>query len=92
MPHVPTIAEAGLTDFKYESWFGMLAPTGIPRPILHKISQDIATVLGQGDVRDKMQRQGALPITNTPDQFDAIIRDDTVRNTKLLRDAGIGAR
>ena len=79
-------------DFKYESWFGMLAPAGTPRPILRKVSQDIANVLGQSDVRDKMQRQGALPVTNTPEQFDAIIRDDTARNSKLLRDAGIGAR
>ena len=92
MPHVPTIAEAGLMDFKYESWFGMLAPAGTPRPILRKVSQDLANVLGQSDVRDKMQRQGALPVTNMPEQFDAIIRDDTARNSKLLHDAGIGAR
>lgn len=92
MPHVPTIAEAGLADFKYESWFGMLAPAGTPRPILRKVSQDISNVLGQSDVRDKMQRQGALPVTSTPEQFDTIIRNDTARNTKLLRDAGIGAR
>jgi tripartite-type tricarboxylate transporter receptor subunit TctC len=92
MPDVPTIAEAGVAEFKYESWFGMLAPAGTPQPILRKVSQDIANVLAQADVRDKMQRQGALPITNTPEQFDAIIRDDTARNSKLLRDAGIGAR
>jgi tripartite-type tricarboxylate transporter receptor subunit TctC len=92
MPQVPTIAEAGLADFKYESWFGMLAPAGTPQSILRKVSQDIAKVLTQSDVREKMQRQGALPSTNTPEQFDAVIRDDTVRNGKLLRDAGIGAR
>ena len=92
MPHLPTIAEAGLADFKYNSWFGMLAPAGTPWPILRKVREDIANVLGQSDVRDKMQRQGALPVTNTPEQFDAIIRDDTARNSKLLRDAGIGAR
>jgi tripartite-type tricarboxylate transporter receptor subunit TctC len=92
MPHVPTIAEAGLPDFKYESWFGLMAPAGTPQPILRKVSRDVANLLGQNDVRDKMQRQGALPIANTPKQFDAIIRDDTARNSKLLRDAGIGAR
>ena len=61
-------------------------------PVLRKISQDIAKVIGQSDVRDKMQRQGALPMTNAPEQFDAIIKNDTERNTKLLRDAGIGTR
>ena len=92
MPDVPTIAEAGLADFRYESWFGMLAPAGTPTPILRKISQDIAKVIGQSDVRDKMQRQGALPMTNAPEKFDAVIKNDTERNTKLLRDAGIGTR
>jgi tripartite-type tricarboxylate transporter receptor subunit TctC len=70
----------------------MLAPAGTPQSILRKVSQDIAKVLMQSDVREKMQRQGALPSTNTPEQFDAMIRDDTVRNSKLLRDAGIGTR
>lgn len=92
MPDVPTIAQAGLADFKYESWFGMLAPAGTPRPILQKVSQDIAKVLGQADLRDRMQKQGALPVTGTPEQFDAIIRNDTERNGKILRDAGIAAK
>ena len=92
MPDVPTIAEAGLADFKYESWFGMLAPAGTPRPILQKVSRDIAAVLGVADVRDRMHKQGALPVTGTPEQFDAIIRNDTERNAKVLRDAGISAK
>jgi tripartite-type tricarboxylate transporter receptor subunit TctC len=92
MPQVPTGAEAGLADFKYESWFGLMAPGGTPRAVLQRISKDVAQVLGQSDVRDKMQRQGALPVTTTPEQFDVIIRDDTARNTKLLREAGVGTR
>jgi tripartite-type tricarboxylate transporter receptor subunit TctC len=92
MPDVPTIAEAGLADFKYESWFGLLAPAGTPRPILQKVGKDIAEVLGQADLRDRIQKQGALPVTGTPEQFDAIIRNDTERNGKILRDAGISAK
>ena len=63
-----------------------LAATGLPS------GWGWIALLGQGDVREKMQRQGALPVTSTSEQFDAIIRDDTARNSKLLRDAGIGAR
>jgi tripartite-type tricarboxylate transporter receptor subunit TctC len=92
MPDMPTIAEAGLADFKYESWFGMFAPAGTPQPIIRRVSRDIAAVLGLADLRDRMHKQGALPVTSTPEQFDAVIRNDTERNGKILRDAGIAAK
>jgi tripartite-type tricarboxylate transporter receptor subunit TctC len=92
LPNVPTIAESGLPDYKYESWFGMLAPAGTPQPILDKLSRDIAKAIELPDVRERMQKQGSLPVTNTPAQFDAIIRNDTERNVKLLRDAGVAAK
>jgi tripartite-type tricarboxylate transporter receptor subunit TctC len=89
LPDVPTVAESGLPNYKYESWFGMLAPAGTPPPILAKISQDIAKAVNIADVRERMERQGALVVTNTPAQFDAIIGSDTERNTKILKDAGV---
>jgi tripartite-type tricarboxylate transporter receptor subunit TctC len=89
MPDVPTVAEVGPADFRYESWFGLLAPAGTPRPIVAKVSRDVARVLP--DLRDRMEKQGALPVTGSPEQFDVIIRNDTERNGKLLRDAGIAA-
>jgi tripartite-type tricarboxylate transporter receptor subunit TctC len=92
MPDMPTIAEAGLAGFKYESWFGMFAPAGTPQPIIQKVRRDIAAVLDLADLRDRMHKQGALPVTSTPEQFDAIIRNDTERNGKILRDAGISAK
>lgn len=92
MPDMPTIAEAGLADFKYESWFGMFAPAGTPQPIIRKVSRDIAAVLGLADLRDRMHKQGALPVTSTPEQFNAVIRNDTERNGKILRDAGIAPK
>jgi tripartite-type tricarboxylate transporter receptor subunit TctC len=91
LPHVPTIAESGLPNYKYESWFGMLAPAGTPQPVLDKISQDIARVISIPDVRARMEQQGALPVTNTPKQFDVIIRNDTERNVRILRHAGVAA-
>jgi tripartite-type tricarboxylate transporter receptor subunit TctC len=91
LPNVATVAESGLLGYKYESWFGMLAPAGTPHPILYKISQDIAKAIGSPDVRERMEKQGAVPVTNTPEQFDVIIRNDTERNVKILREAGVAA-
>jgi tripartite-type tricarboxylate transporter receptor subunit TctC len=89
LPNVPTIAEAAVPDYKYDSWFAVMVPAATPRPIINKISQDIATVLKMPDVVDKLEKQGSIPVTNTPEQFDVIIKNDTERYTKLLRDAGI---
>jgi tripartite-type tricarboxylate transporter receptor subunit TctC len=89
LPDVPTIAESGLPNYKYDSWFGMLAPAGTPRPIVEKLNRDIARAIQMADVSERMVRQGALPVTGTPEQFDAINKNDTERNGKILRDAGI---
>src|SRR5215813_13027536 len=88
LPNVPTIAET-LPDYKYESWFGVMAPAGTPKPILTKVSEDIAKVLQMPDVREKLLAQGSIPAPNTPAEFEAIIKSDTERYGKILKDAGI---
>ena len=89
LPNVPTIAEAAVPDYKYESWFGMLAPAGTPSAILAKVSQDIAQVLKMPDMVEKLTTFGSIPAPNSPKQFDAIIKSDTERYGKVLRDAGV---
>src|SRR5215470_3537517 len=88
LPDVPTIAET-LPDYKYESWFGVLAPAGTPKPLLTKISEDIAKVLEMPDVREKLIAQGSIPAPNTPAEMDDINKSDTERYSKILKDAGI---
>lgn len=88
LPDVPTVAET-LPNYKYESWFGVLAPAGTPQPILSKVSEDIAKVLEMPDVKEKLLAQGSIPAPTTPSEFDAIIKSDTERYGKILKDAGI---
>ena len=88
LPDVPTVAET-LPNYKYESWFGVLAPAGTPQAILTKVSEDIAKVLEMPDVREKLLAQGSIPSHTTPAEFDAINKSDTERYGKILKDAGI---
>ena len=88
LPDVPTVAET-LPNYKYESWFGVLAPAGTPQAILTKVSEDIAKVLEIPDVREKLLAQGSIPSPTTPAEFDAINKSDTERYGKILKDAGI---
>ena len=90
LPDTPTVAESGLPDYKYDSWFGVMAPAGTPKPILDKVAKDIASVLAMPDVKEKLDVQGSIPAPNTPEAFDAIIKSDTERYGKILRDAGVG--
>jgi tripartite-type tricarboxylate transporter receptor subunit TctC len=89
LPDAPTLVEAGVPGYKYDSWFGVMAPAGTPKAILTKVSQDIAAALQLPDVHEKLVAQGSIPRPTTPEQFDAIIKDDTERYAKILKDAGI---
>lgn len=90
LPDVPTIAEAAVPGYTYESWFGLMAPAGTPSAIRAKVSQDVAQVLKTPDMVEKLTTFGSIPAPNSPEQFDAIIKSDTERYRKVLNDAGIG--
>lgn len=90
LPDVPTVAESGLPGYQYESWFGVLAPAGVPKPILAKVSADIARILQTPEIAERLTRQGVEIGFNTPDEFDAVLKRDVANNTALLKAAGVG--
>lgn len=61
LPDVPTLAEAGLTGFNVSAWFGVAAPTGLPAPVVARLSDALQKIAGQPEVVAAMQRQGADP-------------------------------
>jgi len=91
LPNVPTFAEAGMPEFEYDAWFGIMAPASTPVGILSKVSQDVAAVLQMPDVQKRLESQGVVTVVNTPQTFDALIRSDTERFGKMLREAGVAA-
>jgi tripartite-type tricarboxylate transporter receptor subunit TctC len=91
LPDVPTVAEAAVPDYKYESWFGVMVPAGTPRDIILKVNQDIAKVLQMPDVVEKMTKQGSIPAPTSPEQIESMIRTEAERHGKILRDAGVAA-
>jgi tripartite-type tricarboxylate transporter receptor subunit TctC len=88
MPDVPTFTEAGL-PFVYDSWFGLVAPAGVPKPILEKISKDWADVLKTPEMQTKIKSQFLLGVTDTPAALDKIIKDETANLTQVFKEAGL---
>jgi tripartite-type tricarboxylate transporter receptor subunit TctC len=89
LPDVPTGAEAGLPGFVAKAWYGFLAPAGTPADTVTKLQQEIARILETSEVKERFAQQGAEPIGNTPDEFDAFIKSEVAKWAKVVQDAGI---
>lgn len=88
LPNVPTIAEAGVPGYEATSWFGMFAPTGTPAPVLAKLNTALVKVLNQAEVKKKINEQGAETYSETPEQFAAFIKTESVKWGKVVQESG----
>ncbi len=84
LPDVPTFREAGLPEFNYDPWFGLMVPSTTPAPLVAKISQDIADVLKLADLRERFEKTGVVLASSTPEDFAKVIASDTERYGKIL--------
>ena len=78
-----------MPEYQYDAWFGLMVPAKTPPAIVKKINEDIATVMKDPELQKRWETLTAVPLTNTPEQFDAIIRADADRYGKLLKAAGV---
>jgi tripartite-type tricarboxylate transporter receptor subunit TctC len=89
LPDVPTIAEAGLTGFEYQGWYGLLAPGATPRRIINQLAGEIGRILELPDVTDRIAGQGATAKFSGPATFDKLVRDEIITRTKVWKAAGV---
>jgi tripartite-type tricarboxylate transporter receptor subunit TctC len=90
LPNVPTISEAGVPGFEYTTWFGLLAPTGTPKPTIARLNQAIVRGLETPALREKLAAQGAEPQSSTPEEFRELIATEVDKWNKVIAEAGIG--
>ena len=90
-PDVPTMAEVGIADFEITAWFGFMAPTGTPKPIIDKVSKDVARIIAMPDVRDRILAQASVPISNSPEEYAAFIQAETKKWAEVIKQANIQA-
>jgi tripartite-type tricarboxylate transporter receptor subunit TctC len=87
-PEIPTIAET-VAGFEATIWTALIAPAGVPRPILAKLNTEIANVLDDPDTKKKLVALGVDVDIGTPEQLDAFIASDIKRSSDLLKTGAI---
>jgi tripartite-type tricarboxylate transporter receptor subunit TctC len=90
-PELPTLAESGLPGFDVTSWYGIVVPAGSPAAVIDRLQKETAKIVRLPDVRDRLTALGAEPLGNTPAEFAAMIRTETVKWRKIVVDANIKA-
>jgi tripartite-type tricarboxylate transporter receptor subunit TctC len=88
-PDVPTFEEAGLPGYEAIGWFGAVAPAGTPSQIVNRLNQEIRNALSAPEVRERALSAGAEPFPTTPEEFAAIIREETKKWGEVVKTAGI---
>jgi tripartite-type tricarboxylate transporter receptor subunit TctC len=88
-PDVPTFEEAGVPGYEAIGWFGVVAPKDTPRPIVERLNAEIRAALADPDIRSRAIAAGTEPLTDTPEEFAAMIREETKKWAEVIKAGGI---
>jgi tripartite-type tricarboxylate transporter receptor subunit TctC len=91
LPDVPTIAEAGVPGYAFETWFMVFAPAGTPQPVLDKLNATLNQALGSPTLKERMVREGFDPLPTTPAQARTRLQAELGQWAKLIKERGITA-
>lgn len=89
LPHVPTVAEAGLPGFEVTAWNALFAPAGTPAPTITRLNALVRQGLEQPDAKVVMEAQGLDATPSTPAELGALVKRDLVKWAKVIKAAGI---
>jgi len=87
-PDIPTFAELGMPEFNFTAWHGIAVPAGTPRPIVDQLNAEIRKAMQDPEVRQRWQEISSLIVAGTPEEFASLIRSETARLGKVVRDSG----
>jgi tripartite-type tricarboxylate transporter receptor subunit TctC len=88
LPGVPTISESGLPGFEATSWYCIVAPAGVPKPIVTRLHTELVKILNSPEIRDRLIAEGADVETTTPEELMAYVRAEISKWAKAVKDSG----
>ena len=87
-PDLPTLAEAGVKGYVFDSWLGLLGPAGIPKPTMDQLNGAMAKILQSPSMLEKLDKQGIIPKALAPDAFMALLRENSAAMATVVKVAG----
>ena len=91
LPDLPTIAEGGYAGFEAVGWIGIAAPAKTPVAILNTLNAEMVRILGEADVKEKLNTLAFTPVGDTREQFAAYIKSEIAKWGKAVKDSGAKA-
>ena len=88
-PDLPTLAEQGFPGFEATSWFALMGPAGLPKPIVDKVRAESLKALADPELKKKIAAMGLDLVGSTPEETRAAIAADIPKWAKVIKDAGI---
>jgi tripartite-type tricarboxylate transporter receptor subunit TctC len=88
-PELPTVAESGMPGYESGTWFGLFAPAGTPREVITRLNGELVRIVATPDMKARLLAQGADPISVTPEQFRAFVKNELARWGKVVKTVGI---
>jgi tripartite-type tricarboxylate transporter receptor subunit TctC len=89
LPELPTTLEAGYPDSDYNFWVGLFAPAKTPPDIVARLHKETVAAMQAPEVKERLTRLGAEPLTLAPAEFDAKVKEELRTNAVLVKEAGI---
>ncbi len=91
LPDVPTVAESGYPGFDASLWLAIVAPAGTPQAIIERLNRELVAIVSAADTREAFDKAGAEPLTGTPADLAAMIRDGVPKYAQIIKTAGVKA-
>jgi len=91
IPDVPTFIEQGYKEFVMGNWTGIVAPAGTPKPVVNKLAAEVTRIIRSPEISKRLIDQGVDPLGGTPEEFGKLIRAETARFGKAVRESGAKA-
>ena len=89
LPDVPTVEQSGVPGFEYATWYGILTQSAVPKPIVEKLNKTIVSVMSTPEMKERYSRQGMTAIPGTSADFVKLLRNETDKWAKVVREAKI---
>ena len=89
LPDIPTVAESGYAGFDASLWLAIVAPAGTPQAIIDRLNKELVALVAAADTREAFDKAGAEPLTGTPADLAAMIRDGVPKYAKIIKASGI---